>query len=206
MDKRKLHHLRKQLHAVHYAIIVGILLTSTLTALLALRSNNLHMIDLRAKVTEADKSNGDIEGALRDLREYVYGHMNTNLTSGNNPIKPPIQLSYRYDRLVEAAEAQDEAKSSTIYTDAQTYCEAQFPNGLSGSNRLPCIRDYVTSHGVTFSTPNIPPELYQFDFVSPSWSPDLAGWSLVVAALSLLVLILKAASDLWFRHELHKHQ
>ena len=32
--------------------------------------------------------------------------------------------------------------------------------------------------------------LYKFDFVSAKWSPDLAGWSLVVAVASLVGFII----------------
>lgn len=139
------------------------------------------MVQLRSEVYATDQSGGDINSALNNLRKYVYGHMNTDLSSGGNAIKPPIQLKYTYERLLEAQQQTAASSNSRIYTEAQTYCQTQVPAGFSGRGRVPCVQDYVTSHGV--KTPPIPTGLYQFDFVSPSWSPDLAGWSLVVTAL-----------------------
>jgi len=135
------------------------------------------MVKLRDDVYQADKDNGDVETALNKLRTYVYGHMNTNLSAGNN-IKPPIQLQYTYERLQEQAQAQ--ISESDLYIQAKNYCEQQIPASvsISGRGRIDCVQNYVLSHGGK-KAPAIPVGLYEFDFVSPSWSPDLAGWSLV---------------------------
>lgn len=140
------------------------------------------MVELRNDVYEADKNNGDVNMALNDLRRYVYGHMNTNLSSGNNNIKPPIQLKYTYQRLLENEQAKIESKNSQIYTDAQNYCQS-INNAYYGTTRVPCVQNYVVTHGVDTTLPTIPPGLYQFDFVSPAWSPDLAGFSLIASIL-----------------------
>ena len=124
--------------------------------------------------------------------------MNTDLSSGPNSVYPPIQLKYTYERLVQA---QEQAKTNDqLYTDAQHYCEKQDSVDFSGHNRVPCIEQYVQSHGGT-QTPatNIPDSLYKFDFVSPAWSPDLAGWSMLVAAISWLLLIAALIVDRWFK-------
>lgn len=145
------------------------------------------MIRLRQAVYAADKNGGDIETALDNLRHYVYGHMNTDLSSGGNGIKPPIQLKYTYERLQAAEGKRVDADNSKIYTDAQTYCQQQNPTDFSGRNRVPCVTNYVTTHGAKAKA--IPVALYQFDFISPSWSPDLAGWSLVVSGVLFIALI-----------------
>jgi hypothetical protein len=54
---------------------------------------------------------------------------------------------------------------------------------------VPCIQQYVQSHSKTAVTATIPDALYKFSFVSPSWSPDLAGWSLLIALLSWVFFI-----------------
>jgi hypothetical protein len=141
-----------------------------------LRSNNLAALSLRDNVLKVDQQNGDVETALRQLRIYVYAHMNTDLTSGPNAIKPPIQLKYRYDRLVAIEKDRVSSVNAKVYNDAQTTCEQLFPHGLSGGGRVPCIQDYVTAHGAKEKT--IVDALYKFDFASPVWSSDLAGWSL----------------------------
>jgi hypothetical protein len=70
---------------------------------MALRHNNETMVKLRTAVYEADKNSGDVNTTLNKLRKYVYAHMNTDLSSGGNTIKPPIQLQHTYERL-QAAE------------------------------------------------------------------------------------------------------
>ena len=171
------------IHRVPYSVFLVFFIITGITAIYALRANNQTMVKLRAEVYATDQAAGDVNGALNNLREYVYGHMNTNLSSGSNAIKPPIQLKYTYERLLEAEQQTNASSSSQIYTDAQNYCQARFPAGFSGSGRIPCVQDYVTSRGV--KTTPIPTGLYQFDFISPTWSPDLAGWSTVLAGLAL---------------------
>lgn len=152
-------------------------------ALVQLRSNNDTMVQLRETVYEADKNNGDVEGALRELREYVHGHMNTSLTTGANAVHPPIQLKYTYEREQAKQQAQLGPGNSNLYAEAQATCEAQLPNGTA-AELVGCVEQYTASRGVILS--NIPDALYKFDFTSAKWSPDLAGWSLVFTILSIL--------------------
>lgn len=170
-----------KVHKIPYSIFLVLFIVSSVVAISALRHNNQTMIALRSDVYAADQAGGDINAALNKLREYVYGHMNTNLSSGGNAIKPPIQLKYAYERLLEAQQQTAASSNLQVYTEAQNYCQDKVPAGVSGRGRVPCVQDYVTSHGV--KTAPIPTGLYQFDFISPSFSPDLAGWSLVVCAL-----------------------
>lgn len=197
MNKRQLHHDLTRLKPVKpwYFWVAGG--ATGAVAILALQHNYRTMTELRQKVYTADQQNGDVETALRDLRTYVYNHMNTNLSSGNNSIYPPIQLKYRYDRLV-AQQAAGQSSNSQLYSDAQKYCETQNPTGFSGGNRVGCIESYVTAHGVQPGVA-IPDSLYKFDFVSPSWSPDLAGWSMVLSGLFLITGSLLWLTKWWLK-------
>ena len=198
MNKRSLHHTWTRLRHIRPWYFLVIALISTAVCIFALRANNEHMVTLRNAVYAADKNNTDVNGALKNLQSYVTSHMNTDLSSGPNSVYPPIQLKYTYERLVQA---QEQAKTNDqLYTDAQHYCEKQDSVDFSGHNRVPCIEQYVQSHGGT-QTPatNIPDSLYKFDFVSPAWSPDLAGWSMLVAAISWLLLIAALIVDRWFK-------
>jgi hypothetical protein len=167
---------------VPYWLFLVLFTLSGIVSIAALRHNNQTMIKLREAVYEADKNNGDINDALNNLRQYVYGHMNTDLSSGGNAIKPPIQLKYSYERLLSAADQR--ANNAGLYTEAENYCQAQIPASvsISGRGRISCVQDYILSHGGNRPA-SIPVGLYEFDFVSPSWSPDFAGWSLVITAL-----------------------
>lgn len=171
-----------KVHQVPYTVFLMLFIISGVVAVYGLRHNNQTMVKLRSEVYATDQAGGDVNGVLNKLREYVYGHMNTDLSSGGNAIKPPIQLKYTYERLLEAQQQTAAVANSQIYTEAQTYCQTQNPTGFYGAERVPCVQDYVTSHGV--KTAFIATGLYQFDFVSPTWSPDLAGWSLVVSGLA----------------------
>jgi len=177
-----------------YRVFLGLFLLSAVVSIIALRANNEHMIGLRNNVYAADKSSGNVNVALNNLRNYVYAHMNTNLSSGGNAIKPPIQLKYTYERLESAAQAQ--ANNTGLYTTAENYCQSVVPASvsISGSGRIGCVQDYISSHGGQAAAA-IPVALYEFDFVSPAWSPDLAGWSLVVCGLSLVGLLTSLASN-----------
>jgi len=155
---------------------------SLVVAVFALRANYTHMETLRAAVYTADQKNGDVQGALNNLQHFVTAHMNTNLSKGNNSVYPPIQLKYTYDRLRESELSQS---NSQVYTAAQAYCEQQNSTDFSGRNRVPCIENYVEQHGV-YQRP-IPDSLYKFDFISPTLSPDLAGMSLLLTVVFLLI-------------------
>lgn len=202
MSKRKLRHKAKKLLPINpiYFLVISLIFTGI--AVLSLRNNNLTAIKLRDEVLKVDKQNGDTETALRNLREFVYGHMNTGLSSGASSIQQPVQLKYRYERLVQAEKDRVSQLNSKIYSEAQAVCEQQFPAGLSGSGRIPCIQSYVSSHGVIEQP--IPDNLYKFDFVAPFWSPDLAGWSLLLAAVFFAVFVLRLGLNYWLKAELEE--
>lgn len=151
--------------------------------IISLRHNNQHMEQLKQAVYSADKNDGNVQQALDNLQAYVTAHMNTNLDTGKGSVYPPIQLEYTYQRLAQAQEQAALNANQGLYTAAQQYCQRLDPTDFSGHNRVPCIEQYVTSHGANLN--KIPTSLYEFDFVSPSWSPDLAGWSLLLTVFSL---------------------
>jgi hypothetical protein len=200
MNKRKLHHLLVVLRPIRYRYLIIIFLLSGLVAVYALRQNNLTALRLRDEVLEQDKFNGDAEGALHELRKYTYSHMNARL-SNDTGIYPPIQLKYRYERLVAAEKERVAGVNAGLYHEAQAHCEASIPQGLSGGNRVACIEEYVDTHGGAQEKP-IPDAMYKFDFVAPYWSPDFAGWSLVICGTALFLLVLRFLSERWLRHQL----
>ena len=190
--KKQLKQILKKITLIQhipYGVFVALFLISSVVSITALRHNNEHMIVLRNTVYSADQTNGDVNKALNNLRNYVYAHMNTNLSSGGNTIKPPIQLKYAYERLESAAQAA--ANNSGLYTTAENYCQQQIPASvsISGRGRITCVQDYISSHGGS-QAKTIPAALYEFDFLSPTWSPDLAGWSLVATGLFAVLSIL----------------
>jgi len=197
MNKRQLHHLWRRLRLIKPWYFLVFALLSAVVCLFALRANNEQMIKLRTAVYTADEQSGDTLGALQKLQAYVTAHMNTDLSSGPDGVYPPVQLKYTYDRLVKAQSDQTAQANGKVYTDAQAHCEQQNSTDVSGRNRVPCIEQYVQTH--TTPLKPIPDALYKFSFISPAWSPDLAGWSMVVAALSALLFVLTFIVDRWFK-------
>ncbi len=186
-----------RLGAIRYLspwVFLALFMISASVSVLALRHNNQQMVKLRSAVYEADKSGGDVNAALNNLRWYIYGRMNTNLSSGGNAIKPPIQLKYTYERLQSTAQVA--ATNAGLYTEAENYCQDRIPASVSvsGRGRISCVQDYILNHGGK-APAAIPVGLYQFDFLSPTWSPDLAGWSLLVSVGLFLAFLVSFASD-----------
>lgn len=165
---------------------------------MALRANNKHMIDLRDAVYAADKDNTNVEGSLLTLQAYVTSHMNTNLSGGNSGVYPPVQLKYTYDRLVQAESDALAKSNNALYTAAQQYCEDQKPTGYVIS-RIGCVENYLTTHDTNHEIKPIADALYKFSFVSPKWSPDLAGWSLVLSPIFLVLAVISFVKRRYFR-------
>lgn len=187
----------KHLLDVKPQYLLAATLVSASVCAFALRANNQQMLVLRDAVYLADERGEGVQESLLNLQSYVTAHMNTDLSSGGNGVYPPIQLKNSYDRLIVERSKQIEANNAQTYTAAQAFCEQQNSADFSGRNRIPCIEQFVESRGITL-TP-IPDALYKFSFVSPIWSPDLAGWTMV----STVVLgVLTAGS--FIRRKFHK--
>lgn len=201
MSKRHLHHILKRLRQAHTLYFVIAIIITAGVAVTAMRSNNVRAVELRDTVLAVDEANGDTEAALRDLREFVYGHMNSSLAVPGGAY-PPVQLKYRYDRLVSAEKDRIAQVNAKLYTEAQAYCETMIPTGRS-LTRIECIQNYITTKGGA-AEKAIPDALYKFDFVPPVWSPDIAGWSLVVLGFLVLLFIVRTIALFWLKHSLHE--
>lgn len=200
ISKRKLHHFWTKVRPVSYWYFLVLAIISGAVAIYSLRQNNLTAIALRENVMIADKEGGDVEGALRELRSYIHSHMNTDLASGPTAIKPPVQLKYRYERLVQKEKDRVSVHNEKIYTEAQAVCERRHPLGFSGSGRISCIEDYVSKNGI--EEKSIPDGLYKFDFASPRWSPDAAGLSLLAAGLFTFLFLVRYGLEVWLKKQL----
>ncbi|HEX4774251.1 MAG TPA: hypothetical protein VH234_01930 [Candidatus Saccharimonadales bacterium] len=198
MNKRRLHHVWTKLRLIKPIYFLILFVVSGVVCTFALRANNEHMIKLRDAVYGADQAGTNVQAPLKNLEAYVTSHMNTNLTTGQGSVYPPIQLKYTYARLVQAQGNQIAASNSQLYSQAQAYCEAQDPVDFSGHNRVPCIEQYVESHS-TIKLSQIPDALYKFSFVTPRWSPDLAGWSLLATILFGLLFVASFVTKRWFK-------
>lgn len=200
MNRRNIHHQLGPMRRVHAWHLFVIAVVFAIVGTVALRQNNLRAIELRTQVYAADQADADVDKALYELRSYVYSHMNTNLATENG-VYPPIQLKFRYERLVAAEKERVSNANNDVYAEAQKHCERQNSSDVSGRNRVPCIEKYVSTRSSTVSEKEIPDALYKFDFASPRWSWDLAGWSFLLATLFTIMSILRLALEIWVKNQ-----
>lgn len=200
MENKKIRHLHQQFKTLSPWYFLAGALVFGVIGVFALRQNNLNAIELREKVNQVDKENGDVEAALKELREYTYSHMNASLRSETG-VQQPIQLKYRYERLVKAEKKRVTDANEDVYTKAQKYCEARYPAGTLRSKRVPCIQSYVKKYSTT-TEQAIPDALYKFDFVAPAWSADLAGISLLLSVILFIFFVIRFMIERWFKEKL----
>ncbi len=157
-----------------------------------LRINNVGMIQRRSAVATADKSGNETQifNRLQDLQRYSTTHMNAS--SG------VIYLQHQYERDSQAAIQRASAASSEnarVHAQAEAVCHPQY-SGWSMAY-IQCfvneLSKYPTSD--TIKDPELPnAELYRHEYTSPLWTPDFAGWSIVLAVVILVVIVLRLIS------------
>jgi len=148
------------------------------------------MVERRAAVVSADEA-GNEENTIRrlyDLQHYVAAHMNTDMGKGVY-----LESSYKRDaQAVLDAASSDQNPNGNIYKKAQEVCAPRF-SGYSAAY-LQCTTGELAKYPAATNpeTAVVLPsaDSYLHSFASPTWSPDFAGWSVVVClVISLLIII-----------------
>lgn len=184
MDKRTLHHYWRYAKLVKPWHLFLLILLFAYLSLQAYRQNSQDVIPLVSAVLEADKQGVGVDEALRELGNYMTNHMNSQISS-------PIRLENTFYRDYEAAlrDSQPTANSE-IYKQAQAVCED--PNKIL-SDRALCIQEYVLNNappGQEITDANLPsPDQYTYEFITPTWSPDRAGWLMVITLLVTTIFL-----------------
>lgn len=174
MDKLKNWFKNVKLWQLGLAFVISIPISAYL-----LRQNNLGMVERRDAVILADETTGDInkvEPSLIELRDYVSSHMNTDLGQ-------PLELPGSYNTAVK--EIQKNFKDPTVhraYRKGEIACNKP---SVPLNTQAQCIQDYVLNHGgsAARSLAFPPKEQFTYSFVSPAWSLDLAGLSVMITVL-----------------------
>jgi len=176
-----------------WQLVVLLILVAFISATF-LRLNNIGMVERRAAVIAADKegNGGIIINRLYDLQRYVNDHMNTDLGRG-------VYLESSYSRDVQTWQASqygDANPNGNIYKKAQEICAPRFSSYSAAY--LQCTTDelakFPAAAGPDANTNKPRQELYIHSFASPLWSPDFAGWSLVLCAVIVLMIIARLIS------------
>lgn len=165
-----------------------------------LRLNNVTMIQLRTAVIDADES-GDSETIrmrLADLQNYVSGHMNTDLSGGvllTETMKRDQESVVNVSNVNIYKQADAKCQSNKVYA-AYFACMTSYLNDIPGGQ--------VVSQSL-FSASKVQ-LIYTHNFASPLWSPDFAGWSLVLCGLVFVLLVVRLLSVIFIHFLLRKHR
>ncbi|MBP6037738.1 MAG: hypothetical protein KA604_00175 [Candidatus Saccharimonas sp.] len=202
-DRRHIGRSIKQLQKVktwQLALLLVLMLFITATFL---RLNNIGMVERRNAVSAADKS-GNIEyisARIYDLQRYSAAHMNADTGT--------FYLQEQYNRDAQKAlsdTANSSVESARANAEAEAVCHPQF-RGYS-SAYMQCFLAELAQYpsAETLPEPKLPdPALYRYGFVSPLWSPDFAGWSVLVCIFIILVIIGRGLSLAILRLLLRRH-
>jgi hypothetical protein len=202
VDKRSLHHHWRSTQRVKNWHIFFLLILSVGFSAWALRQNSLGLEPKVTAVIAADEAGTGIEEAVQDLGNYITSHMNANLEN-------PVQLAASYNRAVQDELERAQATSNgSVYRQAQAECEVR---SVPLSVRAQCIQDYVlnnASPGQDPATELVFPDraLYTYDFVSPAWSPDRAGFAVLLSASLVVLWGARLIAGKIVERILHSHQ
>lgn len=162
-----------------------------------LRLNNVGMIERREAVISADQK-GDQEviiNRLYDLQSYVSSHMNTDLGRG-------VYLEYSYKRDVQ--KAYDEASvQGNIYKKAQEVCMPRYTSWSYAY--IQCTLNELQKYPSANELKLPVSDSYLHSFTSPIWSPDFAGFSVLICVVILMIILLRATSVIILKILLKKH-
>jgi hypothetical protein len=204
-DKRRIKHSIKQWQRVKTWQLIVLLILAGFVSATFLRLNNIGMIERRSAVLSADEAGvSEITiNRLYDLQRYVSAHMNTDMGKG-------VYLEASYKRDTQAAydkAAVDSNPNGNIYKKAQEVCAPKFSRYSYAY--LQCttgeLAKYPAASDLQTAVQAPKADSYLHVFVSPLWSPDFAGWSVVLCAVLAVMIIVRFISLLILRIILHQH-
>jgi hypothetical protein len=193
-DKGKIKQSIKDLHRIKTWQLIVLLVISGFIAATFLRLDNIGMVQRREAVLSADKE-GDqttIIQRLYDLQRYVSAHMNTDLGRG-------VYLESSYTRDLQnwqSTQYGDSNPNGNIYEKAQEVCAPRFSHYSTAY--LQCttseLEKYPAAADPANSTSKPRQEAYIHSYTSPFWSPDFAGWSVVIFIVVLGLILVRFVS------------
>ena len=201
IDKKKTKFRIKRLSQIKTWQLVILLIMSGFISATFLRLNNVGMVERRESVENADKA-GDIvnlQQRLYDLQRYVSTHMTAD------PGKIALDHTYKqmYDRKLKEFEEEikNQSNNDTV-SKVRAVCDARAQQGGYGRfttqadpRYINCINEkwakYPASKATNlqFEAPSTEP--YYHTFVSPIWSADYAGWSLLVTIFIAMIIVMR---------------
>lgn len=174
--------------ATWQVVILFALMTVVVATLL--RINNVRMLERKEAVLAADRSGdlGMVTERLHDLQEYVLKHMN----SSTGQIFLEHTYRQKLDQLInDAKKTIGSQQGQNAYKIAGEICDKRF-RGYSQAY-AECFLAEVNKQSSLVPTPveikTLSPNTYVHSYASPRWSPDLAGFAVLIWGLLLVGLI-----------------
>lgn len=192
-DKRQVKKSIKRLQRIKtWQLLILLILVGFISATF-LRLNNIGMIQRRDAVLTADKAGNtaDMTNRLYDLQRYTASHMNAD--SGIFY----LEQQYRRDvqKVVDAAKNVGNPNGN-VNVQADAICKPKYT--VWSPAYVQCFADELAKfppspdpvqNVVLPST-----DLYRQNFASPLWSPDFAGWSVLVCIVIIIVIAVRLIS------------
>ena len=204
-DKGRIKQSVKNLQRIKTWQLIVLLVISGFVSATFLRLNNIGMVERREGVLSADKQGNEeiIIKRLYDLQRHVSAHMNTELGRG-------VYLESSYARDLQnwqSSQYGDGNPNGNIYKKAQEVCAPQFRSYSAAY--LQCttseLAKYPAATDPATDTSKPRQEAYIHAFSSPLWSPDFAGWSVIVFVIILGLIVVRFVSLGVLRLLLRKH-
>jgi hypothetical protein len=187
-DKRLVKRSIRELQRVKtWQLFILLLLAGFLVATF-LRLDNIGMTERRSAVLTADTSGDEtaIQSRLYDLQRYTTTHMNASTGT--------FYLEGEYKR--EAQRRVDQAESDSnsngnVFVKAEAVCKPQFT--VWSEAYVQCFADQLAKYppspnlAENVTLPDV--SLYRYSYDGPLWSSDFAGWSVVVCAALVIMII-----------------
>lgn len=195
MNSKTIHHYLGEVRDLKtwQLVVIAIILSAVTVGLL--RNNSITAVQMFREVKQADEQNEDVYKELRELQRYVSNHMNTHMER--------ITLEGEYARDYQAA-LEEFAGSGGVnqnanYQAAQDAC-ASLQDAAGYVAYVRCVEDRL-AQAAPGENPELEadlpqPERYQYSFVSPAWSADAAGLTLLLTGAIWCFIILKIVLEL----------
>lgn len=166
------------------------------------------------EITSQEEIDQNLKTTLTNLKQYTESHIIINFIekNGRNVLTfgtGPFYLENQYNRKATAAlaEAENQLKQTgdsnpngNIFAKAMEICKPQaIAHGWAWNSPgyLNCMTGVINSYPstdqlTTSLAANIPPtSLYRYDFSSPVWAPNLAGFSVLLCLLIFILILLR---------------
>ncbi|MGD8373249.1 MAG: hypothetical protein PVI21_00095 [Candidatus Woesebacteria bacterium] len=208
-NRRQVHYWWRMLRRIKVWQLMILLAIFSVASVELLRQNNLGMIELRNMVKMADEQGNDAQTkqSLADLQSYIYSHMNTSM--GERGIYLEHTYQRAYERTIQEG-MKDDSESRNLYNSADEACQSVFNKTYSFPAYTQCVAERLANQDssdplASIKTPSV--DLYRYNFTSPLWTPDNAGFVVLITFLILiflLVRILLTSILFLFLHDRHQ--